>query len=77
MTKQEWLDRFGAELAAIIRARGCTCREFAEDMKMSEKTLNHYLCGRRAPKITTLVNLARKLGYPVDKFVNFGEITDE
>jgi len=73
MTEQEWRDRFGAKLAAIINARGCTCREFAEEFGISEKTLNHYICGRRVPKIATLVNLAKTLGYSVDKFVDFGE----
>ena len=77
MTKQEWLRRFGAELTLIISKRGCTYREFAEEIGMSEKTLNHYICGRRVPKVKTLVNLARKLGYPVDKFVNFGELIDD
>ena len=73
MTEQEWRDRFGAKLAALISARGCTRREFADEIGMSEKVIDHYIHGRRTPTAVSLVNLASSLGYPIDKLVDFGD----
>ena len=73
MTEQEWRDRFGAALANMINARGCTRREFAEEMGMSEKVIDNYIHGRRSPKGPVLVNLAKALGYSVEKLMDFGE----
>ena len=73
MTEQEWRKRFGSALEKMIASRGCTRREFAEEMGISEKSLDHYIHGRRTPSAVSLVNLSRFLEYPLEKLADFGE----
>lgn len=73
MTEQEWRKKFGANLLYLINKRGCTRRDFAEEIGLSEKMLDHYIHGRRSPTIVPLMNLARSLNCSMDKLTDFGE----
>ena len=76
MTEEEWRMRFADKLAWMIQRRGCTQSEFADETGMSEKTLNHYVNGRRTPKATTLMNLARTFECDPGELIDFGEKID-
>ena len=58
MTETEWRARFAGKLSHMIKARGCTQSEFAEEAGISEKSLNRYINGIRTPKAPILLKLA-------------------
>lgn len=73
MTEQEWREKFGMVLTRLITDRGCTRREFSDELGISEKTLDHYIHGRRTPSATSLLNLAKFIDCPLEKLMDFGE----
>ena len=62
MTELEWREKFAERLDYMIQKRGCTQSEFAEEVGISEKSLNHYVRGVRIPKANILAAIAHELG---------------
>lgn len=62
MTEAEWRTNFADRLTYMIQKRGCTQSEFAEEVGISEKSLNHYIRGVRTPKANILAAIANELG---------------
>lgn len=73
MTMQEWRNRFGAKLDKMIATRGCTRRDFAEEIGLSDRAIDHYIHGRRAPNAFILVKMARVFGCSLTELADFGE----
>ena len=76
MTEEEWRMRFADKLAYMIKKRGCTQSEVAEEIGVNEKTLSHYICANRTPKATVLMNLARAFECSPSDLLDFGEKID-
>lgn len=73
MTEQEWRDRFGARLDKLITARGCTRRDFAEEIGVSDRSIDHYIHDRRTPNAFVLMKMAHVFGCSVNELADFGE----
>lgn len=77
MTEEEWRMRFANKLSHMIKKRGCTQSDFAEEAGISEKTFSRYMQGTRTPKATMLVNLSRAFGCTLTDLIDFGEKIDK
>lgn len=73
MTTKEWRNRFGAKLDKLITARGCTRRDFAEEIGVSDRAIDHYIHGRRTPNAFALMKMANVFGCSLTELADFGE----
>ena len=71
MTESEWLDIFSNNLIELIRDRGYTQADLAEDTGLSEATISAYINKRRIPKVTTLLNLALVLDCELEDLTGY------
>ena len=73
MTETEWLDIFGGNLVDLMRERGYTQGDLAEDTGLSIGAINHYINGRRLPGIRAIINIAYVLDCDVSELIDFGD----
>ena len=73
MTENEWRKQFAGKLSHMIKARGCTQSEIAEEAGISEKALSNYVCGVRVPKANILANLVIALDCDANDLINFDD----
>ena len=71
MMESEWLDIFSNNLIELIRDRGYTQADLAEDTGLSEATISAYINKRRIPKVTTLLNLALVLDCELEDLTGY------
>ena len=71
MTESEWLDTFSDNLVQLIRDRGYTQGDLAEDTGLSEAAISSYINKRRMPKITALFNLAMVLDCELEDLTGY------
>ena len=71
MTESEWLDIFSNNLIELIRDRGYTQADLADDTGLSEATISAYINKRRIPKVTTLLNLALVLDCELEDLTGY------
>ena len=71
MTESEWLDIFSNNLIELIRDRGYTQADLAEDTGLSEATISAYINKRRIPKVPTLLNLALALDCELEDLTGY------
>ena len=77
MTEQEWRDRFADRLDLMVKKRGVTRGELAEEAGLAESTICNYIGKNRLPKVTAVVNIARILGCRVKDLIDFGDTIDD
>lgn len=72
MTEQEWRIIFAHNLMRAISKYGCTYREFAEDVGISETALNNYTHARRSPSSYTLKKMVDVLRCSAEDLIEEG-----
>ena len=77
MTDEEWRMLFADRLSYMIKRRGCTQSEVAEEAGISEKALSNYVCGVRLPKVNILANLTAALHCDPSDLLNFEKKLDK
>lgn len=59
----------GKKIANIIKSKGITQRELAEQINISESTLSRYIKGERMPKLEILYSIAEALNISIDALI--------
>ena len=54
-------------LRELIKDKGMTITEFCKDAKISSSTVDNWLSGRAVPRHSSIVQLAKYFGVPVEK----------
>jgi transcriptional regulator with XRE-family HTH domain len=73
MSEQEWLDIFASNLDAMIRDKGMTQLDLADDTGLSKSTISSYINARKMPGVKAIVNIAYALDCDVSDLIDFGE----
>lgn len=57
----------GRRLAALLKERGLSQKEFAQMTHLTEAAVSRYISGQREPRAITVANMAKNLGvFPQD-----------
>lgn len=73
MTEQEWRELFADNLKRMMDEYGCSQRELADEVGISESAVSRYLYAQQVPKATALLNIAYALDCTVDDLIDFNE----
>ncbi len=73
MSEIEWMDIFGDNLADMLKEKGMTQRELAEDAGLAESTISQYINKKKMPSVRAIVNLAYALCEDTDELIDFGD----
>lgn len=73
ISEQEWMNRFGDNLAHALKERGITQRELADEAGLSESSVSEYIRKRKMPGVRAIVNMADVLDMTIDELVDVGE----
>lgn len=73
MTRGEWKNRFGDNLAAILREKEVTQNQLAKDSGVSKGMISDYINKFAAPNIFAIINMAYALDVSIDELADFGE----
>lgn len=65
-----WKRQFGCRLYKMIRGKGYTLEEFAEEAEISQAALSHYVNFRTFPDVFKLKQMADILGCDIGFFIN-------
>ena len=77
MTRGEWKDIFGDNLAAILKDKGMTQNQLAKTSGVSIGMISDYINKFTAPSIFAAINIAYALDVDVDELVNVGDRIDD
>ena len=72
MTEKEWVDIFSRNLNELMQEYGYNQYDFAEEMGVSQSAVSHWLTGRRAPSVFSIVNMAYVLDVDINDLIDFG-----
>lgn len=73
MTENEWCRIFGKTLLDLLKERGYTQQEFAEEAGLSSSSVSAYVHGHKTPGVRALVNIAYTLDISFDELMDFGD----
>ena len=76
MTEEEWMERFADRLDMLVKKRGFTRGELAEEAGLAESSVCNYIGKRRMPKVTAILNIAKVFGCEVKELIDFGEMIE-
>lgn len=73
MSEQEWLNIFADNLEEILRERGMTQKELADELGVTKACVSNYLNKKRIPTIKTIVNIGYVLNIDFNDLIFFGD----
>jgi transcriptional regulator with XRE-family HTH domain len=73
MTQTDWRDTFAGNLVDILKNRGMTQTQLAQDSGLSVSRISDYINKRATPTIFALINMAYALDMDVCELVDFDE----
>lgn len=77
MTRDEWKEIFGGNLAGVLQDYRMSQNELAKLSDLSPGMISDYINGWTAPSIFALINIVKALDVEIDELVDVGDtITD-
>lgn len=73
MTETEWLDIFSNNLLELMRERGYSQGDLADDTGLSKMAISYYINKQRIPGIRAIINIAYILDCDVSELIDFGD----
>lgn len=73
MTQTDWRDTFAGNLVDVLKDRGMTQTQLAQDSGLSVSRISDYINKRATPTIFALINMAYALDMDVCELVDFDE----
>lgn len=73
MSETEWMRTFGDNLRDMLEDAQMTQRELADEIGVTQATVNRYIHGQVMPSVKSLVNICHVLDATLDDILYFGD----
>lgn len=77
MTRNEWKDVFGDNLAAILEDKGMSQSQLAKATGLSVGMISDYINKFAAPSLFAVINMAYVLDVDIEELVDVGDRINE
>ena len=67
----------GRFIAAERKRKGCTQKQLAEKLNISDKTVSKWECGKGFPEVSLLLPLCKELDITVNELLSGARVTEE
>ena len=76
MTIVDWSDNFSENLVELMKDRGMTQFDLAQESGIAVGSINAYLHKKSLPGIKAIINIAFALDVDVGELIDFGDTID-
>ena len=73
MSETEWMQTFGDNLRDMLEEARMSQSELADEIGVTQSTVNRYIHGLAMPSVKSLVNICHVLDATLDDILYFGD----